>query len=419
MGAQGPGQRRAKRILKASHDAGSRLGESARAIGELGVTDQSSWQFVQAHIAQLSSADSSLASASSALDAVSDALASVANATAAADDSIQFASKSASSLSSSLGDLHTSAETSSARAHAAEQLLQRCSLSHEEHERLRSDPPDSTEFFHALQRAGEARAECRRLLRIRHRQVLVDLLDELASARESALERLGRWCQSHARELLAPGDATEPDEEGAQRYVYALRALSPRPALFNAAAEAAACARRDASFRRFVLTLTRGEPSNPKARPLETKAETQPARFVADMLGHIHQTAASERDFANLLFESGDHDNEPVVFENGDSNASTEQQRTSREVDDEQQQQQQKQQQQQIAWGAETFVAKATESLVRPFRDRAEQAMQSARNEEAESIQSTLSFYSTALSGLAGSNSSLSAALRALCSSEE
>lgn len=433
--AQGSGQRRAKRLTKQAHEAGSRLGEAARAVGELGATSKQRWLSVQVDPSlSLPGLQSALSPASASLSSLHCCMASATEHAAKAERCMQHASEFSDSLSSAVGQLHASVAGAATRAHAAGELIRRCRLSYAQQQALQSAAPDSPEFFAALQAAGSARAQCRSLLRVRHRQVLVDLLDELATLRESALERLGRWCQSHVRALLAPdGGASEPDEEGLQRYINALQALKSRPPLYNAAADAAATARRDANFKRFVLALTRGEPSNPKARPLETRADEQPAKFVAEMLGHIHQAAASERDFANSLFESSASNLDTVDSANGNTRgrdgasaiAANLHSGESQSLHSSRLQQQEQQtegeevesksdEEQTFQWDADTFVAKATEGLVRPFKARAEQALQEAGADNASIIQSTIDLYASAICGLTGRDSTLAHALQAL-----
>ncbi|KAJ2389665.1 Golgi transport complex subunit 6 [Coemansia sp. RSA 2611] len=152
-------------------------------------------------------------------------------------------------------------------------------------------------FFAALDALHAKRRACQALAHVGAQQAAAgDLQRELARLEERAHAALLRWTLAEAR-ALGRGDAPA----FSARLGPALRRLESHPALFAAATEEVARARRAALHGAFLDALVRGGRSG-TPRPIEAHAADAP-RFVGDMLAWVHQAAASERELLDTLLD--------------------------------------------------------------------------------------------------------------------
>ncbi|KAJ2726270.1 Golgi transport complex subunit 6 [Coemansia sp. Benny D115] len=200
------------------------------------------------------------------------------------------------------------------RREMAAGLLARLTLSPQEAAVLERVPLEvGAEFFAALDRVAEARAECRRLGALskstrepdKAEPAIAEAAEDLERRESSAHEGLLRWVQSSVRDQLNR-DSPEFDMPLLRR---ALQRLRPHRALFDSVVSEVISVRREAVARGFTTALVRGGP-NGLPRPIEAHAG-DPQRYVGDMLAWVHQACASEKDLLYALL-SGSSDEDPA-----------------------------------------------------------------------------------------------------------
>ncbi|KAJ2784374.1 hypothetical protein H4R18_001178 [Coemansia javaensis] len=175
-----------------------------------------------------------------------------------------------------------------ARARVADGVLARFALGDGDAARLAAAGAPDDAFFAALDRAAQARAECRAA------GAGAELQRALAAHEEAAYGALLRWVQAEARALARPGAP-----EFSAQLKRALGRLRPHAALFDAAAAEIARVRCGALGRAFAAALAHG--GGGARRPIEAHA-ADPQRYVGDMLAWAHQACASERELLDTLF---------------------------------------------------------------------------------------------------------------------
>lgn len=298
---EGAGARRARRLLKAARE-GSKLTEALKALGKLADNDKDARQVLRTGTAEaVEQLDAVVKEAESRLRDSEERLQAAESAARRAEGAIEQAWGPAEGLLKAVEGLDGRAKEAKRRAEAAEEVLRKCKMDENEEKELKEGDPGSDGFLRALEHAEEARAECRRLLRVRHRRSVMELLSEIAGMRESAMGRLAQWCKAKAKEAFAED---EPPPEDEARISRALSILNERDDVRKEVLDEASRARRGTVFRRFVAALTRGGRGG-KPRPMEVRMG-EPAKFAGDMLAWMHQTEQSERDLASRLISDDD-----------------------------------------------------------------------------------------------------------------
>lgn len=179
----------------------------------------------------------------------------------------------------------------------AEQFISRFQLSEEETNALRA-ANITDKFFEALSRVHRIHNDCKLLLRTQHQRAGLDTMELMSMYEQSAYERLYRWTKVECRKLESS------DCEISPLVKQALFALNQRPVLLGYCMEEIESARSRTVVRNFLAALTQGGP-NGIPRPIELQAH-DPERYVGDMLGWIHQAAASEFELCCTLFGTPD-----------------------------------------------------------------------------------------------------------------
>ena len=176
----------------------------------------------------------------------------------------------------------------------ANAFLEKFQLSEEEIQIIKGNAPITEDFFKALERCRQIHSDCDVLLQTRHQQVGIELMEIMSSYQESGYEKLYRWAQGECRVL------TRESPEAIGIFKAAMKELKNRPILFRYCLDEVCSARRGAAVRWFIDALTRGGPGG-MPKPIEIHSH-DPLRYIGDMLAWLHQTAASERELLEGIF---------------------------------------------------------------------------------------------------------------------
>ncbi|ESO91200.1 hypothetical protein LOTGIDRAFT_209569 [Lottia gigantea] len=193
--------------------------------------------------------------------------------------------------------LHAESQKLQMKSQVADAFLSKFQLKSEEAKIIRGtrDGALHPEFFKALARVKQIHSDCKYLLRTNQQTAGLEIMESMALHQESAYERLYRWTQNECRTLT--GDS--PDVSIV--LCDAMKALLDRPVLFKYSLDEFGTARRSAVVRGFIDALTRGGPGG-TPRPIELHSH-DPLRYVGDMLGWLHQAAASEKEHIQSLLK--------------------------------------------------------------------------------------------------------------------
>ncbi len=66
------------------------------------------------------------------------------------------------------------------------------------------DRPVTPEFFTALRKSKQIHQQCKQLLQSGHQATAFEIMEQMASFQETALERLYRWTQNQCRNIDSP-----------------------------------------------------------------------------------------------------------------------------------------------------------------------------------------------------------------------
>lgn len=66
------------------------------------------------------------------------------------------------------------------------------------------DSPITSEFFIALRKSKQIHQQCKLLLQSGHQPTAFEIIEQMASFQETALERLYRWTQNQCRNIDSP-----------------------------------------------------------------------------------------------------------------------------------------------------------------------------------------------------------------------
>lgn len=169
-------------------------------------------------------------------------------------------------------------------------FIARYHLKPEEYKELYTKNTPITEyFFIVLSRVQEIHADCRVLMQSGHQTVALDIMEEMNSHHEIALEKLYRWIQNHCRNLDS-NDMINP------LVIQSMQQLQDRPALFKYVIDEYASARRAILVRNFIDALTSG------SKPIEMYAY-DPKRYVGDVFAWLHQALPGEKENLLLLIK--------------------------------------------------------------------------------------------------------------------
>nr|CAG4646151.1 EOG090X03SX [Macrothrix elegans] len=179
----------------------------------------------------------------------------------------------------------------------ATRMVETFRLSPSEMAELRSaDRPITTEFFSALRKAKKIHSLCKQVLQNGHQRTFFEIMEEMASLQDAALERLYRWTQSQCRTVDSP--------EANMLLTQAIGCLQDRPVLLKYVIDEYCTVRRAFVARSFIDALTVGGPHG-TPRPIELHAH-DPARYVGDMLAWLHQMTPTEKENAQALLKGCD-----------------------------------------------------------------------------------------------------------------
>uniref|UniRef100_A0AA85JSJ7 Conserved oligomeric Golgi complex subunit 6 n=1 Tax=Trichobilharzia regenti TaxID=157069 RepID=A0AA85JSJ7_TRIRE len=164
-------------------------------------------------------------------------------------------------------------------------------------------PIDNT-FFSALSRCREMKNNCKELFKSKEMAFSSSMMNEVVKTLDLAFERLYEWAQNECRNQV------NETPEISLNLRCALSELQEKPVLLKYALDEYASARRKATVRLLMDTLTIGHDPNSSTinnstgvihvKPIQMRSH-DPVRFVSDILACIHQLTASEKEYINSL----------------------------------------------------------------------------------------------------------------------
>jgi len=108
----------------------------------------------------------------------------------------------------------------------ASKMMENLQLSQSEAAELRSfDRPVSSDFFSALHKAQQIHQQCKVLLQSGHQPTAFEIMEQMASLQETALEKLYRWTQAQCRNVES--------QEANMLLAQAVAGLQDRPVLLK------------------------------------------------------------------------------------------------------------------------------------------------------------------------------------------
>ena len=137
---------------------------------------------------------------------------------------LQAARGDTSELMSRTAELVAQKEGITERHDQVTSFLERFQLSEADSSALESPNVDK-QFFHALERIGSIRKECKGLLQTGQERVALDILDSFSNKLEKGYEKLYKWVQKESREVES-GELRE-------KFISALRLLRPMPVYYQ------------------------------------------------------------------------------------------------------------------------------------------------------------------------------------------
>ncbi|XP_057372549.1 conserved oligomeric Golgi complex subunit 6-like [Daphnia carinata] len=154
----------------------------------------------------------------------------------------------------------------------------------------------TAEFFTAFRKSKHIHQQCKLLLQSGHQTTVFEIMEQMASLQETALERLYRWTQNQCRNIDSPDSNI--------LLTQAISCLQDRPVLLKYVVDEYCTVRRGLVARSFLDALTIGGPHG-TPRPIELHAH-DPARYVGDMLAWLHQMTPMEKENAQALLKGCD-----------------------------------------------------------------------------------------------------------------
>ncbi|KAL7288451.1 hypothetical protein TKK_0017533 [Trichogramma kaykai] len=152
------------------------------------------------------------------------------------------------------------------------------------------DAPITEEFFSVLDRAQEIHNNCQQLLKLGMQTLALDIMQDMTSVQEAALERIYRWMQTQCRHV--------ENEQLIPLLVKSMSKLQARPVLFKYILDEYCTNRRSTIVSAFIDALTLGKGQGSDSNPIEMHAN-DPKRYVGDILAWLHQAIPVEKE--NLL----------------------------------------------------------------------------------------------------------------------
>lgn len=108
----------------------------------------------------------------------------------------------------------------------ASKMIEAFQLSPEEILELQNfEHPITSEFFIALRKSKHIHQQCKQLLQIGHQVTAFEIMEQMASFQETALEKLYRWTQNQCRNVDSP--------DASVLLVQAVSCLQDRPVLLK------------------------------------------------------------------------------------------------------------------------------------------------------------------------------------------
>nr|CAG4650862.1 EOG090X03SX [Simocephalus serrulatus] len=200
-------------------------------------------------------------------------------------------------LMSQMTSFQTASNQLSLEHHVATKMIEAFQLTPSEVAELQSfDRPITPEFFTALRKSKQIHQQCKLILQSGHQPTAFEIIEQMASIQEIALERLYRWTQHQCRNIDSPDSNVLLPQ--------AVSYLQDRPVLLRYVVDEYCTVRRGLIARSFLDALTIGGPHG-TPRPIELHAH-DPARYVGDMLAWLHQMTPTEKENAQALLKGCD-----------------------------------------------------------------------------------------------------------------
>ena len=110
--------------------------------------------------------------------------------------------------------------------HVASKMLETFQLTSAEITELQNfDRPVTPEFFTAFRKSKQIHQQCKLLLQSGHQATAFEIMEQMASYQETALERLYRWTQNQCRNVDSPDNNV--------LLTHAISCLQDRPVLLK------------------------------------------------------------------------------------------------------------------------------------------------------------------------------------------
>ncbi|XP_046652991.1 conserved oligomeric Golgi complex subunit 6-like [Daphnia pulicaria] len=200
-------------------------------------------------------------------------------------------------LMSQMTSFQTASNQLSMEQMVASKMIETFQLTPAEVTELQSfDRSVNPEFFTALRKSKHIHQQCKQLLQSGHQTTAFEIMEQMASYQETALERLYRWTQNQCRNVDSPDSNI--------LLTQAISCLQDRPILLKYVVDEYCTVRRGLVARSFLDALTVGGPYG-TPRPIELHAH-DPARYVGDMLAWLHQMTPTEKENAQALLKGCD-----------------------------------------------------------------------------------------------------------------
>ncbi|XP_032790480.1 conserved oligomeric Golgi complex subunit 6 [Daphnia magna] len=200
-------------------------------------------------------------------------------------------------LMSQMTSFQTTSNQLSMEQMVASKMIESFQLTPAEMTELQSfDRSVTAEFFTAFRKSKHIHQQCKLLLQSGHQITVFEIMEQMASFQETALERLYRWTQNQCRNIDSPDSNI--------LLTQAISCLQDRPVLLKYVVDEYCTVRRGLVARSFLDALTVGGPHG-TPRPIELHAH-DPARYVGDMLAWLHQMTPTEKENAQALLKGCD-----------------------------------------------------------------------------------------------------------------
>eukprot|EP01060_Flectonema_neradi_P027421 TRINITY_DN3702_c1_g1_i1.p1 TRINITY_DN3702_c1_g1~~TRINITY_DN3702_c1_g1_i1.p1 ORF type:complete len:706 (+),score=121.56 TRINITY_DN3702_c1_g1_i1:58-2175(+) len=197
-----------------------------------------------------------------------------------------------------LAVLQTEYDEAAAKEDQVKSFLNRFHLTLEEKQILKGEV--TAQFFTVLEKVKDIHNHCTDLLNAQHQQAGIEVMETTYLQQSQGYDKLNKWVHYQTNGIMSHEVPEVPT-----LFVRALHTLRDRGPLWCSCMKEIARTRRQALVNKFFSNLSANGHAhvNPNGSATETiEAQSDPLRYISDMLAWVHQSVAEENDLIDNFY---------------------------------------------------------------------------------------------------------------------